>query len=221
MMGPMGENRTRSRPKPRSFKEPSGRVVSLLVWAGSGSAVGWLLFAGRGGAAAAAAPWLAAAALLVYLTQWQPRLIVGADGFELVNGLRLHRIPFAAVDDVEVRHTVTVKAAGKRYVSWGAPTPPSAFGAGFEHARDWKERPFGILPTNERMAQQPTPGGRDAIVRAWQDARLAKGDAGCAGAEAPDACGQPAGPAVVSEWNIPMLVLVLLLAGWCLVSVLF
>ena len=211
MMGRMGENRTRSNPKPRSFKEPSGRVVSLLVWSGSVAAVGWLWLAGRGGAATAAAPWLAAASLLVYLTQWQPRLIIGADGFDVVNGRRRHRIPFTAVDDVEVRHTVTVKAAGKKYVSWGAPTPPSAFGAGFEHARDWKQRPFGMLPSNERMAQSSTPGGRDAIVRAWQDARPAQGDAGQSSA----------GGVVVSEWNIPLLVLVLLLAGWCLVSVLF
>lgn len=212
MMGRMGETRSRSQTKPRTFKEPSGRVVSLLVWAGSATAVGWLLLAGRGGAAAAAAPWLAAASLLVYLTQWQPRLIIGADGFELVNGLRRHRIPFAAVDDLEVRHTVTVKAAGKRYVSWGAPTPPSAFGAGFEHARDWKERPFGVLPSNERMEQSPTPGGRDAIVRAWQDARQASGTVG-SGRSSADRT-------VISEWNVPMLALGLLLAGWCLVSVL-
>ncbi|NUU30047.1 PH domain-containing protein [Arthrobacter sp. C9C5] len=188
-------------------------MVSLLVWAGSAAAVGWLLLAGRGGAAVAAAPWLAAAALLVYLTQWQPRLIVGADGFDVVNGLRRHRIPFAAVDDVEVRYTVTVKAAGKRYVSWGAPTPPSAFGAGFEQARDWKERPFGMLPSNERMGQSPTPGGRDAIVRAWQDARQASGTGGSGWSSADRT--------VVSEWNVPMLALGLLLAGWCLVSVLF
>lgn len=213
MMGRMGETRARSRPKSRSFKEPSAKVVSLLVWAGSAAAVGWLLLAGRGGAAAAAAPWLAAASLLVYLTQWQPRLIVGANGFDVVNGLRRHRIPFAAVDDVEVRYTVTVKAAGKRYVSWGAPTPPSAFGAGFEQARDWKERPFGMLPSNERMGQPPTSGGRDAIVRAWQDARQ------------PGATNGPghssADRSVVSEWNVPMLVVGLLVAGWCIVSLLF
>lgn len=212
MMGRMGETETRSRPRPRTFKEPSGRVVSLLVWGGSAAAVGWLLLAGRGGAAAAAAPWLAAASLLVYLTQWQPRLVVGSDGFDVVNGLRRHRIPFAAVDDVEVRYTVTVRAAGRKYVSWGAPTPPSAFGSGFEQARDWKQRPFGMLPSNERMSQATTPGARDAIVRAWQDARQ------------PGAAGGPgqssAERTVVSEWNVPMLVVGLLVAGWCVVSVL-
>ncbi|QDY90870.1 PH domain-containing protein [Arthrobacter sp. UKPF54-2] len=55
---------------------------------------------------------------MVYLTQWRPRLIVDADGFEGVNGLRRHRIPFAAVDDIEVRHTVALTAGGKKYVSW-------------------------------------------------------------------------------------------------------
>ena len=216
MMGRMGKTTmpSHSTPQARSFKEPSARVVSLVVWAGSAAAVGWLLLAGKTGAAAAAAPWLAVLSLLVYLTQWRPRLLVDADGFEMVNGLRRHRIPFAAVDDIEVRHTVTVTAAGKRYVSWGAPTPPSAFAAGFDHARDWKQRPFGMLPSNERMSQSEAATGRDAIVRAWQDARhAASGPPG-------DFAGFTAGRSVVSEWNIPMLILGLLLAGWCLVKVL-
>ncbi|MEQ4517873.1 PH domain-containing protein [Pseudarthrobacter sp. B907] len=99
-----------SAPQARTFKDPSGRAVSLVVWAGCAVAVGWLLLAGRTGAAAAAAPWLAVLSLLVYLTQWRPRLIVDGDGFEVVNGLRRHRIPFAAVDDIEVRHAVTLTA---------------------------------------------------------------------------------------------------------------
>lgn len=201
----------------RSFKEPSGRYVALAVWAGSVLAVGWLLADGKSGPAAAAAPWLAAASLLVYLTQWQPRLIIDAGAFELLNGLRRHRIPFAAVDDVEVRYTVTVKAAGRKYVSWGAPTPPSAFGAGFNQARDWKERPPGMLPSNERMSQSPAPESRDAIVRAWHDARQASGivdpGAGHTGAASANAT-------VISGWNVPMLVMVLLVAAWCAFSVL-
>lgn len=215
MMARMGKTTTppRSTATTRSFKEPSSRVVSLVVWAGSAVAVGWLLLAGKTGAAVAATPWLAALSLLVYLTQWRPRLLVDADGLDVVNGLRRHRIPFAAVDDIEVRHSVTVTAAGKKYVSWGAPTPPSAFAAGFDHARDLKQRPFGILPSNERMSQSEPASGRDAIVRAWQDARHAASAAAGAPADS-------AGRTVVSEWNIPMLVLGLLLAGWCLAKVL-
>lgn len=209
----MGKTTTpsHSTPQARTFKEPTSRVVSVVVWAGSAVAVGWLLLAGRTGAATAAAPWLAGLSLLVYLTQWRPRLIVDAEGFEVVNGLRRHRIPFAAVDDIEVRHTVTLTAGGKKYVSWGAPTPPSAFAAGFEHARDWKQRPFGMLPSNERMSQSEPATGRDAIVRAWQDARHAAG--GTCGA------GDSADRMVTSRWNIPVLILGVLLAGWCLAAV--
>ena len=119
----------------------------------------------------AAAPWLFLASWFVYVAQWRPLLRTDAHGFELVNGLRDHRIPFAAVDDVEVRYTVVVRAAGRRYVSWGAPTPPSAFGSGFDHVSDLKSRPHSILPGNERISQKETKTGRDAIVAAWQDAR--------------------------------------------------
>ncbi|MEQ4517874.1 hypothetical protein ABLI39_00715 [Pseudarthrobacter sp. B907] len=52
--------------------------------------------------------------------------------------------------------------------------------------------------------------GRDAIVRAWQDARHADGAA----------AGDSADPTVTSRWNIPMLILGVLLAGWCLAKVL-
>lgn len=213
-MGGMGEHRALPRAKKpqRSFKEPSSRWVSLAVWAGSAVAVGWLVLAGRPGAATAAAPWLAALALLVYLTQWLPRLVVEDGGFDVENGLRRHWIPFSSIEDLEVRRSVVIRAAGRKFVSWGAPTPQSAFAAGFEQARDWKQRPYGMLPGNERMGQsQPAPG-RDAIVAVWQEARQADGNGAAAW--------RPADPAVVSTWNFPMVVLGLLVAGWCLVSVL-
>lgn len=88
-------------------------------------------------------------------------------------GLRDHRIPFGTVQDIEVRYTTTIWAGGKKYVSWGAPTPPTAFGSGFDRVSDLKSRPHSIFPSNERLSQPDTRTGRDAIVLAWQDARAA------------------------------------------------
>ena len=124
--------------------------------------------------------------------QWRPFLRTDMHGFDLVNGLRDHRIPFEAVDDIEVRYAVVVRAAGRRCVSWGAPTPPSALGPGFNHVSDLKSRPHSILPGNERISRNEAKTGRDAIVAAWQDARIA-GQASPAGA-------------VSSSWNRPAII---------------
>ena len=164
----------------------------------------WLLLAGRTDAAMVAAPWLFLASWFVYAAQWRPCLRTDAHGFELVNGLRDHRIPFEAVDDVEVRYTVAVWAAGRRYVSWGAPTPPGAFGSGFDHISDLKSRPHSILPGNERISQKETKTGRDAIVAAWQNARTTatKGPTGW----------------VISSWHLPTVIVGGVAVAWAILS---
>lgn len=81
--------------------------------------VGWLVLAGGWAAVAGPAPWLGLAAWVAYVTQWQPCLVVDGSTFAVVNGVRTHRIPVGVIEDVGVRYTVTVTAAGKRYRSWG------------------------------------------------------------------------------------------------------
>ncbi|MCX6500262.1 MAG: hypothetical protein NTU93_15930 [Arthrobacter sp.] len=110
----------------------------------------------------------------------------------MINGLRDHWIPFGRVEDIEVRFTTAIWAAGKKYVSWGAPNPPTAFGSGFQHVSELKSHPFSVLPSNERIGQPATKTGRDAIVAAWHDARFT-GSTSTAGD-------------VVSTWNLPTIV---------------
>jgi hypothetical protein len=181
----------------------------VAVWLGAAVVLPWFLLAGRTEAAMAAAPWLFLASWFVYVSQWRPSLRTEVHGLELVNGLRDHWIPFGAIDDIEVRHTVVVRAAGRRYASWGAPTTPGAFGSGFSHASDLLSRPYGILPGTERIRQHEAKTGRDAIVAAWQDARTAgmAGTAGTAGT-------------VTSSWNRPAIVVGILAAVWVILAAL-
>lgn len=196
--------RSGARTTGRTHRTRSARPVAVAVWLGAAVVMTWLLLAGRTEAALAAAPWLFLASWFVYVAQWRPFLRTDAHGFELVNGLRDYRIPFEAVDDVEVRYTVAVRAAGRRYVSWGAPIPPGAFGAGFDHVSDLKSRPHGILPGNERISQKETKSGRDAIVAAWQDARAA-GLTGRAGT-------------VSSSWNRPAIIVGIIAVVWAILT---
>jgi hypothetical protein len=175
-----------------------------MVWLVAAVVLTWLQLAGRTEAALAAAPWLFLAAWFVYVAQWRPCLKTTADGFELINGLRDHRIPFRAVEDIEVRYSVAVRAAGRRYTSWGAPTPPGAFGSGFDHLSDLKSRPHSILPGNERISQKETETGRNAIVAAWQEARTA---------------GLSATPGTVSSsWNRPAVIAGTIAAVWVILA---
>ncbi|RKR30216.1 hypothetical protein C8D78_0538 [Arthrobacter oryzae] len=175
-----------------THRSASARPVAAVVWLFAVGTLVWLLVAGATSAAIHAAPWLGLLSWCVYTSQWRPCLRVDGSGFGVINGLRDHQIPFGTVRDIEVSYTTAIWAAGKKYVSWGAPTPPSAFGSGFQNVRDLKTRPYTMLPSNERISQPEMKTGRDAIVAAWQDAR----HAGFASTS----------EVVVSTWNWPVIV---------------
>jgi hypothetical protein len=166
--------------------------MAAAIWLFTAGTLAWLVAAGDTNAATRAAPWLFLISWCVYTSQWRPCLRVDSSGFDVINGLRDHRIPFGTVQDIEIRYTTAIWAVGKKYVSWGAPTPPTAFGSGFQHVRDLKTRPYSMLPSNERISQPETTTGRDAIVAAWQDAR--------------SAVHTSANNVVVSTWNRPMII---------------
>lgn len=180
----------------KTHRSASARPVAAGVWICAAATLAWLLVSGDLNAAIHAAPWLILLSWFVYATQWRPCLRIDGAGFEVINGLRDHQIPFGAVKDIEVRFTTAIWAAGQKYVSWGAPTPPTALGSGFQNQIDLKSRPFTMLPSNERISQPQTRTGRDAIVAAWQEAR----SAGFTSTH----------EVVVSKWNAPVIVVGLL-----------
>ncbi|MFF2318513.1 hypothetical protein ACFVTE_19880 [Arthrobacter sp. NPDC058097] len=160
------------------------------MWLFAAGTLTWLLVAGATKTGLEAAPWLVLVSWFAYVAQWRPCLRVDGHGLEVINGMRDHRIPFGAIEDIEVRYTTVICTAGKKYVSWGAPTPPSAFESGFQHLSDLKSRPYTVLPSNERISQPEAKTGRDAIVAAWQNARHAGFSASRDG--------------VTSTWNMPV-----------------
>lgn len=190
----------------RTHRSASGRPVAATVWAGAAGTLYWLAASGEPSAAMDAAPWLVLVSWFVYAVQWRPCLRVESGGFVLINGLRDHRIPFDTVEDVEVRYAVTVRAAGKKYVSWGAPTPPGSFDSGFQHVSDLKSRPHSMLPGNERIRQPEVVTGRDRIAQAWHDARAA-------GLHS-------SGGTVTTTWNRPVLATGVAALLWVIAAVL-
>ena len=187
-----------------THRTASARPVSVVVWLLAAGTLGWLLAANDTNTAVRAAPWLFLMCWFVYTSQWRPCLRVDDSGFEVINGLRDHRIPFGKVEDIEVRYTTVIWASGKKYVGWGAPNPPTAFGSGFHHVRDVRSRPFSSLPSNERISQPGTKTGRDAIVAAWHDVRFTGSTS--------------AGGDVDSSWNTPTIVVGIVAVVWAVLT---
>jgi hypothetical protein len=103
-----------------THRSASARPMAAVVWLFAAGTLVWLLAAGATNAAIHAAPWLLLLSWVVYTSQWRPCLRVDGSGFQVINGLRDHQIPFGTVKDIEVRYNTTIWASGKKYVSWGA-----------------------------------------------------------------------------------------------------
>lgn len=181
----------------RTHRSASARPVSVGVWVCATGTLAWLLVAGDLNTAIQVVPWLVLLSWFVCVFLWRPCLRIDDSGFEVINGVRDHRIPFGTVEDIEVRYTTAIWATGRKYVSWGAPTPPSASVAGYRNDINFESRPFTMLPSDERIIIEPeTNTGRDAIVAAWEKAR----SAGLTSTH----------EVVVSMWNARLIVLGLL-----------
>jgi hypothetical protein len=192
--------------QPRSYRSRSARPLAAGLWLGAACLMAWMLIAGETRTALTASPWLVLVSWTVYIAQWRPCLRVDGSGFEIVNGLRDHRIPFETVDDVEVRQSVVIRASGRNYASWGAPGTPSAAASGYPNAVNLRNLPLNVLPDNQRMSQPVAVGGRDEIAKAWQEAR---------------ASGFPSSQgSVTSTWNRTTIAIGILTVLWAVTATL-
>jgi hypothetical protein len=106
------------------YRPVLGRMLAVC-YAGF---VAWWLIAGLAGGGNAgpswtASVWLLALGTVVYAVLWRPAVVVDSDGVLLVNVMREVRVPWAALEAVETRYTLTLIAAGHRYASWAAGAP--------------------------------------------------------------------------------------------------
>jgi hypothetical protein len=113
------------------YRPVAGRVLLVAC----GGVAGWwtidLAVHGGPGEAAVFGLWTVAALSLLSCLFWRPAVIVDDEAVELRNVARDVRVPWAALDAVETRYTLTLRAGGRRYESWAGPAPgrPSLGGA--------------------------------------------------------------------------------------------
>jgi hypothetical protein len=187
-----------SRKDPDSEREVFRSAGSMVLsWA-------WLVVAvitlidlavqGRDHPAAVTAVLIVAISAVVYGCAWRPCIVADSAGVTVANPLRDHRVPWAAVANVDVVHTVRVhttpepgSAKGKIIYSWAVQSSPSsarraARRAGLTGQRSRLTRPSRSSRTGPPpgaapgYGQMPEPA-RDALDRTsaeYTAARLAE-----------------------------------------------
>ncbi|MCZ2404323.1 PH domain-containing protein [Paenarthrobacter sp. Z7-10] len=107
--------------EPIALRSTLSRWSSVLVWVICMLLAINFLWLGKVLELLAYLPWLAVACWGMYTLCWHPVLRVEADRLVMVNLLRDRLIPFSAVADIRVTHSVLIKTADATYTSWGAP----------------------------------------------------------------------------------------------------
>jgi hypothetical protein len=157
-----------SRKDPDSEREVFRSAGSIVLsWA-------WLVVAlitlidlavqGRDHDAAITAALIVAISAVVYACAWRPCIVADAAGITVANPLRDHRVPWAAVENVDVVHTVRVQCTpapgsskGQIINSWAVQSSPSSARKAARRAGLTGQRPRLTRPS--RYARTGPPPG--------------------------------------------------------------
>ena len=190
-----------SEDRPAVLRSVMSGVLAVLGWLLCGFFIVNLLLTGTPGTILRFLPWLLLVAWGLYVLLWRPRLVINADRLDVANVFRDHVIPFEDLRAVRVLQTVSFDTTAGRIPSWGAP------GAGKLGPR------MGSSAASGRVMQIPATRERiERSLQAWETARTDDVGQGAAGA------GVPHG--VSSRWNVPIVVVSVLLLLWTVATAL-
>lgn len=120
-----------------TFRSRFGIVLTLAVWAISAAAIVSSIVADAG---ITPVVLLATLSWFVWLAFWRPSVVCRADEVEFRNLLRDVTIPYGAIDSVDTRFSLSVRADEHTYSAWAAPAPSGRSAMrirrGDEHGRD-------------------------------------------------------------------------------------
>lgn len=115
--------------RPLVLRAKNTMLVPIAVWAFCVGAVADGFIEGSGSFIVHVVVLMAAIAFLAWLTLASPCLVVQVDGLRVVNPLRVHWIPYDALDQVRVRGLTALVARTstgelRSVTSWNAPGQP-------------------------------------------------------------------------------------------------
>lgn len=202
-------NQTTSMVRSTVLRSALPRWSAVVVWIiCAGLAVNFLVL-GRAAALLAYLPWLALVSWGTYVLSWRPCLRVWPDRLVLVNLLRDRVIPFGAVADIRVTHSVVIKTKDAVFTSWGAP--------GLE--RFGPKIGDGGVPRSAARgsrAGRSDTGSQAILTRAWSGWEQRQTD----DKDASPAATAPVVSPVTTTWSKPALVSGAIVLAGCLADVL-
>jgi hypothetical protein len=155
------------------LRQSGAVLVPLAVWLVGAACVVDAVVEGSAAYAVQTVVVVAAVSFLVWVGLFSPRLEVGTDALRVVNPVRVHEVPYAALGDVDVRGLVVLSYRGegdrpRRVTSWNAPgvprRRPSRGAAGIGRARS-------TAPVEQSASTVTLDRFRDAWARAGGAAR--------------------------------------------------
>jgi hypothetical protein len=148
------------------FRSRFGIGLTLGVWA---ICVAGIVSALISGAGVVPVVLLGTLGWFVWLAFWRPCVVTGDEGVELRNLVRDVEIPYDAIEDVETRFSLTIRAGGRAYSAWGAPAP-----SGASSMRDaMRRRP--AADAGQRWKDAPRSVREQGTARPGDDAGTASG----------------------------------------------
>lgn len=156
--------------EPIVFRSTFGVVLTLVMWAIAAAGIVASILTGAGAVPVAL---LGALAWFVWLAYWRPCVLTDARGVQLRNLLSDVDIPFDAIEDVDTRYALQVRAEGRVWSAWGAPAPggAAALHSGTRRPRagdaeSWRDTPRAVRETGSARAGDAvtTASGAPATV---------------------------------------------------------
>jgi hypothetical protein len=156
------------------FRPLFGRILTVVVVAVCAAGLVGAALSGDPETIARTAPATLLLAVACWALFWRPGMSVRTEGVEVVNILRTWSIAWPAIESLDTRFALTIRAAGRRISVWAAPAP-GVRGATSVHRNDVANLREGAYAGD---AVRPgdaanTPSGQAAeIVRTrWESLR--------------------------------------------------
>lgn len=117
------------------FRPLFGRILTIVVAAVCAAGLVGVLLTGDAVTIARTVPATLLLAATCWALFWRPGMSVRPEGVEVVNILRTWSIAWPAIESLDTRYALTIRAAGRRISVWAAPAP-GVRGAASLHRND-------------------------------------------------------------------------------------
>jgi hypothetical protein len=156
------------------FRPLFGRILTVVVAVVCTAGLVGVLLTGEPVTIARTAPPTLLLAVVCWALFWRPGMSVRPEGVEVVNILRSWAIAWPAIESLDTRFALTIRAAGRRIPVWAAPAPGVRGAASLHRADVSNLRESAYAGESVRPGDAVnTPSGQAAeIVRThWESLR--------------------------------------------------